>query len=89
MPQDNKYTNWDKKGPIAKQLVEQFDLFTKTNGAAGIDPNHTKPATITEEIRGKNAFLQALHPQYFPKHYLATVANWRLSKTLERGRKGE
>ena len=49
MAKDKEYTNWDKKGPIAKQLVEHFELFSKTNGAAGIDPNYTKPATIRKK----------------------------------------
>ena len=90
MSKDNKeYTSWDKKGPIAKQLVEQFDLFNQTNGAAGIDPTFTKPKTIREKVRKANDFLHPINPQYFAKHYLSTVHNWRLNKQLERARKGE
>ena len=84
-----KYTNWDKKGPIAKKLIEQLDLFQKTKGQAGIDPNTTKPANIRTDIRDKHSFLQTLNPSYFPKHFRDLVDDWRVNKDLKGARKGE
>ena len=89
MTKDKDFVSWDKKGPIAQQLIEQFELHKKTNGAAGIDPSITKPSIIRTEVRDKHAFLQQVNPQYFPKHFQATVNTWRLAKSLERGREGE
>ena len=89
MPKDKKFVSWDKKGPLAEKLVEQFDLHQKTSGAAGIDPSYTKPALIRSEVRDKHEFLQKLDPAYFPKHFRNTVNTWRLARNLERGRKGE
>ena len=89
MPKDKDYVAWDKKGPIAKKLVEHFDLFKETQGAAGIDPSHTKPSIIRELVRDANPFLQELDPAYFHKHYGSTVNSWRLARDLERAWKGE
>ena len=89
MPKEKEFVSWDKKGPIAAKLVEQFDLHRSTNGAAGIDPSYTKPRLIRQEVRDKNEFLQQLDPAYFHKHYRSTVNTWRLARNLERAREGE
>ena len=89
MPKDKNFVTWDKKGPIAAELVRQFDLHRETKGAAGISPSHTKPLQIRQQVRDKHTFLQQLDPAYFHKHYRSTVNSWRLARNLERGRKGE
>ena len=79
-----KYTAWDRKGAIAKELVKNFDLFTTTNGSAGIDPSIKKPATI-KEIYDRHQFLQPLNPQYFPNHFRSLSTDWKLNKDCIRG----
>ena len=85
MPTNQKYTSWDRKGPIAKELVKQFTLFQSTNGAAGIDPSLDKPVTI-KEVFWKHQFLQPLNPSYFPDHFRTLSQQWRFVK--DNSRKG-
>ena len=87
--QDTQYTSWDRKGPIAKQLVEQINLHQRTKGAYGIDPSITKPALIRSQILDKNPFLQTLNPSYFPKNFRDIVNNWKVNMSQERQRKGK
>ena len=80
-----KYTAWDRKGAIAKELAKKFDLFESTNGSAGIDPLITKPASI-KEIYDQNQFLHPLNPQYFPNHFRTLSADWKINKDNHRAR---
>lgn len=84
-----KYQNWDRKGPIAEQLVAQFDLYLSTNGAAGINPSITKPKTINQEVYEKNIFLQTLNPARFLTNFRKLAVDWKLNKDLQRARKGK
>ena len=83
-----KYKPWDRKGPIAKELVTNFELFQSTNGAAGIDPSVQKPATI-KEIREQHQFLQPINPQYLANHFRDLSVQWQLNKDKRRSNKGK
>ena len=80
-----KYKAWDRKGPIAKELITNFELFESTNGAAGIDPTIQKPRTI-KDIQDKHQFLQPINPQYIANHCLDLSNQWRLNKDCHRSK---
>ena len=79
-----KFTAWDRKGAIAKELANQFDLFIKTDGSAGIDPSLTKPASI-KEVYDQHQFLHPLNPQYFPNHFRTLSTDWKLNRDNHQG----
>ena len=81
--QEPKYTSWKRTGPIAKKLVEKFDLFQSTKGAAGIDPTIVDAGTI-KQARLQNEFLLPLNPDYFPVHFRTLANNWRINKDSSR-----
>ena len=84
-----KYTPWDKKGAIAQELINNFELFARTNGAAGINSSLTIPKEI-RSVCNSHSFLQPLNPSYFPKHFINIATDWKLNKELEKGiRKGK
>ena len=83
MQGQTKFTSWKRTGPIAKKLVEHFNLFHTTKGEAGIVPSIVDPATI-REIRIKNEFLHPLNPSYFPDHFRTLGNSWRLNKDSTR-----
>ena len=82
-----EYKSWDSKGTAAKQLIEQFELFDKTDGAAGINHNLNKPKDIISEIYNICPFLQSYNPSYFSNNFRKLRNNWKTSKAKSKGRK--
>jgi len=82
------YKSWSGKSAAAKKLVELFDLYKTTNGAAGINYNLNSPTEITSEVYNKNKFLHPFNPDYFSKNHFRTLRNnWLTARAKDKGRK--
>ena len=75
-----QYKSWDAKGQAAKQLIDQFVLHKKTNGAAGINYHLNKPKDIINEVYNKCSFLEEYNPSYFATNFRNLRNNWTLGE---------
>ena len=82
-----EYKSWDAKGTAAQQLIDQFELFDKTDGAAGINHKLNKPKDIINEIYNTCPFLQTYNPGYFANNFRKLRNNWQTSKAKTAGRR--
>ena len=80
-----KYKSWSQKHDEAKDLLTQFELFSTTNGAEGINP---KISSL--EIRQLYDSTPALHdynPKYFRQNFKNLVTAYEINKSLTSGRR--
>ena len=82
-----EYKSWDTKGTAAQQLINQFELFGKTDGAAGINHKLNKPKDIINEIYNTRPFLQTYNPSYFANNFRKLRNNWQTAKAKTSGRR--
>jgi hypothetical protein len=90
---NNKYSSWNSTGAAAKKIKEQFDLFAKTNGEAGIDPELIQtPADAREQVYNHpklKDILKVYNPTYFCRSHCRNLkAAWKLGKSCDRARAG-
>ena len=86
---DKQYVQWRSKSDEAKKIVEQFNIFKSTNGAAGFDPKLILPREIKEKVYTSTVYLQKFNPDYFAKHYKRLARAWENNEFLTNRRIGE
>ena len=83
-----EYKTWDSKGAAAKRLIELFDLYKSTNGAAGINYHISTPKDILNDIYKQHDFLKSYNPQYFLQNHFRNLRNnWLTATAKKEGRK--
>ena len=83
-----EYKTWDSKGAAAKKLIELFDLYKSTNGAAGINYHISTPKDILNDIYKRHDFLHSYNPQYFSQNHFRNLRNnWLTASAKKEGRK--
>ena len=86
----SSYKNWSSKSSTAKKLIELFELYKSTNGAAGVNYKLNSPSEINSEVYNKHEFLRPYNPDYFSKnHFRSLRNNWQTAKAKEQGRKNK
>ena len=86
---NSKSARWDQQGGDAEKLVNLFKLYKKTKGAAGVDPNLTKPSQIKELVFDKLDYLSKYNRERFPDNFKSLGQDFQLNEDITTGRKGE
>ena len=82
------YKTWSSNSTAAQKLIELFDLYKKTEGAAGVDHTLNSPKEIEEQVWKKYDFLSGYNPTYFSRSHFRKLRNtWLTARAKEQGRK--